>query len=173
MTPKEAKVWYYILENRQATTEEIADATGTTEAFVEEQLSRISSPNWREEVWPTDEGRKDDQGKPRMDLVPPEVISAVAHVLTFGAEKYGQRNWEQGMAWGRPYAALMRHMLSWWEGENTDPETGMSHLWHAACCIAFLTAFEQRGVGTDDRPKTKDNDNAGMAQEKGSHSKVA
>lgn len=36
--------------------------------------------------------------------------------------------------------------------EDLDEETGLSHLWHAVCCIAFLIAFEQRGIGTDDRP---------------------
>lgn len=98
------------------------------------------------------EGRKDDGGKARHDLLPPEMPDAVAQVLAFGAGKYGERNWEKGMSWGRPFAALMRHMWAWWRGEKADPETGMSHLWHAACCIAFLIAFEQRKTGTDDRP---------------------
>lgn len=99
------------------------------------------------------EGVKFDQGKPRHDLLPPELSDAVARVLTFGAAKYGERNWEKGMRWGRPFAALMRHLWAWWRGERTDPETGMSHLWHAACCLAFLIAYEARGTGTDDRPK--------------------
>lgn len=99
------------------------------------------------------EGQKFDQDKPRMDLLPPELLWATASVLTFGAEKYSARNWEKGMAWSRPYAALLRHMTAWWAGEDTDEESGMSHLWHAACCIAFLVAFEDRGTGTDDRPR--------------------
>lgn len=103
------------------------------------------------EVWP--EGRKDDGGKPRYDLLPPELLEATARVLTFGADKYGDRNWEKGMGWGRCFAALMRHMWAWWRGHNWDPETGMSHLWHAACCLAFLIAYEERCIGTDDRPK--------------------
>lgn len=70
--------------------------------------------------------------------------------------KTGERNWELGMKWGRPYAALRRHMAAWWKGEHKDPETGMSHLWHAACCIAFLVTYEQRGMGTDDRPTIKE-----------------
>ena len=101
---------------------------------------------------PSTEGRKDDGGKARHDLIPPELPEAVAAVLAFGANKYGERNWEKGMSWGRPFAALMRHMWAWWRGEKTDPETGFSHLWHAACCIAFLIAFEQRDAGVDDRP---------------------
>ena len=103
-------------------------------------------------IAPTTEGRKDDGGKARHDLIPPELPEAIAAVLTFGASKYGERNWEKGMSWGRPYAALMRHMLAWWRGEKVDTETGMSHLWHAGCCIAFLIAFEQRQKGIDDRP---------------------
>lgn len=98
------------------------------------------------------EGRKDDGDKARYDLIPPELLEATASVLTFGAKKYGERNWEKGMKWGRPFAALMRHMWAWWRGEARDPETGMSHLWHAACCIAFLIAFEERKIGGDDRP---------------------
>lgn len=99
------------------------------------------------------EGRKDDGGKARHDLIPPELPDAVAQVLAFGAAKYAPRNWEKGMAWGRPFAALMRHMWAWWRGEKADPETGMSHLWHAACCITFLLSYEARGIGDDDRPK--------------------
>jgi hypothetical protein len=99
------------------------------------------------------DGVKHDQGKLPMHLLPPELFRGVAAVLAFGAEKYNERNWELGMAWHRPYAALHRHMLAWWEGEEADPETGMSHLWHAACCITFLMTYEMRGIGTDDRPK--------------------
>lgn len=98
------------------------------------------------------EGRKDDQGKTRYELLPPELLDGTARVLTFGAAKYDDRNWEKGMAWSRPFGALMRHMWAWWRGEANDPETGMSHLWHASCCLSFLIAYEQRKVGTDDRP---------------------
>lgn len=98
------------------------------------------------------EGKKFDDDKPRYDLIPPEIEEAIAKVLTFGAAKYGDRDWELGMRWGRVYAALRRHMAAWWSGEDIDPETGMSHLWHAACCLAFLIAFEARKAGTDDRP---------------------
>ena len=98
------------------------------------------------------EGRKDDQGKLPYHLLPPELMEGIAAVLQFGAAKYSPRNWELGMAWSRPFAALMRHMWAWWRGEKADPETGMSHLWHAGCCLAFLIAYEQRRTGTDDRP---------------------
>ena len=100
----------------------------------------------------TTEGVKFDSGKLRMDLLPPEIDFAIARILTDGADKYGERNWEHGMAWSRPYAALRRHLIAWWSGEDADPECGHSHLWHVLTNAAFLVAYEQRGIGRDDRP---------------------
>lgn len=98
------------------------------------------------------DGQKFDAGKVRLDLIPPELLFGVGSVLTFGATKYGDRNWENGIKWSRVFAALMRHMWAWWKGEKLDPETGMSHLWHAGCCVAFLIAYEDRGMTSfDDR----------------------
>lgn len=97
------------------------------------------------------EGVKFDGDKLPYDLIPPELLESVAKVLQFGAKKYAPRNWEKGMSWGRVFSALMRHMWAWWRKEDKDPETGFSHLEHAACCIAFLIAYEKRGVGSDDR----------------------
>jgi hypothetical protein len=64
----------------------------------------------------------------------------------------GQRNWEAGMAWHRPFGACMRHLWAWWRKENLDPETGLPHLAHAACCILFLLAYVLRETPGDDRP---------------------
>lgn len=111
-------------------------------------------------------GRKDDRGKARIELIPPEFVLGTAMVLTFGAEKYEERNWEKGMSWGRVFGAMMRHMWAWWGGKGPttanfvlgelDSETGYSHLWHAACCLAFLMAYEERNAGIDDRLKGVD-----------------
>ena len=110
----------------------------------------MSDERWRLEQLAKG-GHKDDQGKIRMELIPPELLEAVGDILTFGAEKYVDRNWEHGMKWSRPFGALMRHMWAWWRGEDKDPETGRSHLWHAGACIAFLIAYEERADGEDDR----------------------
>ena len=103
-----------------------------------------------------DKAYKDDGDKIRMELIPPELIFAVGDILTSGAKKYSDRNWEKGMHWSRAFGALMRHMWAWWNNDDRDPETGTSHLWHAACCIAFLIAYEERKIGTDDRPNRVD-----------------
>ena len=112
----------------------------------------MSDDRWRLEQLAKG-GHKDDQDKVRMELIPPEMMEAVGDILTVGAKKYADRNWEHGMKWSRPFGALMRHMWAWWRGEDKDSETGRSHLWHAACCIAFLVAYEARGDGEDDRWK--------------------
>ncbi len=154
MNNTDERVWEYILANRQTTTaKDIALNCDITEQDAIGYLHRISSPNWREAVKPVfTEGQKFDTDKLRYELLPPELLEETARVLTFGAAKYADRNWELGMMWSRPFSALMRHMWAWWRGENTDPETGYSHLAHAACCIAFLVAYERRGSGTDNRP---------------------
>lgn len=96
---------------------------------------------------------KYDGKKPRIDLIPSEALLAMGDLFRHGAKKYSDRNWEKGMAWGRMYGSLQRHLISWWGGEDLDPETRKSHLDHAACCIAMLIAYEKRGTGTDDRHK--------------------
>ena len=98
-------------------------------------------------------GYKADEGKLPYDLIAPEALEELAKVLQFGAKKYAPRNWEKGMAWSRVFAALQRHLWAWWKGDSKDPETGFSHLSHALCCLMFLSAYEARKVGQDDRPK--------------------
>jgi len=86
----------------------------------------------------SDKFTKLDLGKLRYDLVPPSVIEDIAKVLTFGAAKYSANNWKQVDDPARYLAALYRHLEAWRAGEITDPESGLSHLAHAACNIAFL-----------------------------------
>ncbi len=96
---------------------------------------------------------KHDQGKPPLNLLARSFLNGVSKVLGFGARKYGRDNWRKGMEWSRVYAAAMRHLTAWNEGENYDAETGLSHLYHAACCLMFLVEYQEKGVGTDDRYK--------------------
>jgi hypothetical protein len=54
------------------------------------------------------------------------------------------------------FAALLRHLFAWWRGEELDPESGLSHLAHAGCCLMFLMEYRRNGWGTDDRFKVPD-----------------
>jgi hypothetical protein len=55
------------------------------------------------------------------------------------------------MEWTRLVGAVLRHTFAWMRGESIDPESGLSHLAHAACGLLFLLAYELNNVGTDDR----------------------
>jgi len=101
----------------------------------------------------SNEAHKADTGKLRYDLLSPQANEGLVRVLTFGAGKYGDRNWERGMGWGRVFGAAMRHLWAWWSRKDNDDETGMSHLDHAAACIHFLSHYTKTKTGTDDRPK--------------------
>ena len=90
-------------------------------------------------------GTKHDNDKLRMDLIPPEVMTALAAVLTMGADKYDDHNWREGINYSRIVAALKRHLTAWEGGEVYDPESGLNHIAHVLCNAAFLITFEYEG----------------------------
>lgn len=99
-----------------------------------------------------DVGSKADGGKPRVDLLPFAALTEVAHVMTFGAEKYAPYNW-QGLSVSRLFAAALRHGFAWFRGEDLDPETGRSHLAHMACCVLMALDQVLDRPQYDDRPR--------------------
>lgn len=64
----------------------------------------------------------------------------------------GDRNWERGYEWSKSYGALRRHISSWWQGEDMDPETNVSHLTNVAWHAFALTELSQTHPELDDRP---------------------
>lgn len=95
------------------------------------------------------EGKKDDKNKVRLDLVPADAIYAIARGLTDGERKYGIHNWRKGIKHSRLYAAAMRHMSAYWEGETYDPKSGLSHMDHAITNLAMLVSTKHPDA--DDR----------------------
>lgn len=96
-------------------------------------------------------GEKFDQEKPRTDLLPSEPLLNIARVLGHGANKYGPHNWRAGLATSRLYAATLRHLLAWNDGEDDDQESGLPHLAHAACELVFLIQTLKDRPNLDDR----------------------
>jgi hypothetical protein len=97
-------------------------------------------------------GTKHDAGKLPLELLPVDALEAVAGVLKFGAQKYAKNNWRGGISYSRLYGSTLRHIFSWWRGENTDPETGLHPLAHACCGLLFLLSYELHAKpGLDDR----------------------
>ena len=91
-------------------------------------------------------GQRHDKGKIRMDLIPPEWEYALADVLTQGAEKYAERNWERGMDWSKPIGCARRHIAKFMMGERYDWETGCHHLAMAAWNLLALMTYDLRGI---------------------------
>lgn len=85
-------------------------------------------------------GIKNDQGKPDWFLLPFEPVEEIVQVLTHGAKKYSPDNWKSVVEPSpeRYFSAAMRHLAAWRKGEKRDPDSGFSHLAHAACCVLFL-----------------------------------
>jgi hypothetical protein len=98
---------------------------------------------------------KFDSGKVRMDLLPMRPLKDIAQILTIGAEKYGAENWRTGepIAHSRHFAGIQRHLMAYWSGEDYDPETGKSHLAHAACGLLFYMELAKSHPEKDDRCK--------------------
>lgn len=113
---------------------------------VQEQMSAISKKD-------TGTALKFDQDKLPLHLLSTEAMNQTAAVLKFGAIKYAEHNWRKGFTWSRPLSAAMRHLTAFNDGEDKDPESGLSHLAHAACCIMFLLEFEKTHKELDDRYK--------------------
>lgn len=85
---------------------------------------------------------KRDAGKPRLSLVPPELLEAVGAVRTYGVEKYGDAESWHKVEPERYRDALLRHLMAYIkQPEAIDKESGLPHLWHAACNMAFLIAL--------------------------------
>jgi len=94
------------------------------------------------------EGRKNDEKKLLAGLVIQDfglALLQVSAIGTYGAGKYSPKNWllvEEGER--RYFDALMRHLLLS-ETEEIDPETGLSHLSHAAWNILAVVELKERG----------------------------
>ena len=90
-----------------------------------------------------DQTAKADAGKLQLTLVPRQIIRDIARIRMYGNEKYGDpENWRQVSA-QRYRDAAYRHFLAYLDDPaGVDPESGLKHLWHLACNIAFLCEME-------------------------------
>jgi hypothetical protein len=89
----------------------------------------------------------------RFSLLPREPLWLLGEVYNFGAGKYADHNWRRGYEWSKSYDALQRHLTSWWDRDENDPESGLSHLGHALWHIVALIVFSshKRYKQFDDR----------------------
>ena len=114
-------------------------------------------------------GAKYDEIKVPLFYNPPEIQRGMARAFGYGAGKYGRWNWMGGLAVSRLLAACLRHLLAWFWEETLDPESGLSHLDHAAASLAMLMETVVRRSDLDDRPPALNpgSDNPGLHVEAG------
>lgn len=85
---------------------------------------------------------KADKGKLPISLVPMTIIKDIAAIRKYGEEKYhAPNNWVL-VDKQRYVDAMWRHLIAYQEGEEYDKESGLPHLWHAACNMAFILEME-------------------------------
>lgn len=101
---------------------------------------------------------KNTKGKAKLTLVPRKIFYAIAAVREYGNRKYQAENkpdnWKQNPKKDFQDAAL-RHLLEYLDDNNSiDVESGLPHLHHLACNIAFLI----EGGFAEDQDKIKVSD---------------
>lgn len=86
---------------------------------------------------------KSDSGKLPIHMVPMEIVKNIAAIRQYGFEKYNAPNNWVLVEKTRYVDAMLRHIISYLEGEINDPESGLPHLWHAACNMSFICEMEK------------------------------
>ena len=99
-------------------------------------------------------GLRFNEGKNRIELLPPEWVWALGMVTTRGSIKYAARNWERGMTWSTMIGCMFRHALKFIAGERYDPDTGCHHLAMVAWNALALMSYDLKKIGTNDLPLT-------------------
>ena len=98
-------------------------------------------------------GNKWDDTKAPLGLLDRYALEQTSLVMGFGAAKYGRDNWRGGIAYSRLINAALRHLMAFNDGEDIDPESGLPHTAHLACCVMFLQNMEHTRKDLDDRYK--------------------
>ena len=99
---------------------------------------------------------KYDTGKPKMSLIDPIFMFALARVLQGGEDKYGDpsdpKHWTHGMPYSKVIDALKRHTSAIEIGEDIDPESGEPHAAHITACAMILDHYRRHDRSNlDDR----------------------
>lgn len=88
---------------------------------------------------------KSDAGKAQLTLVPRQILFDVAEIREYGMKKYGERESWKDVEIQRYRDAAFRHFLAYLdEPKGVDAESGLPHLSHLACNIAFLCELERK-----------------------------
>lgn len=86
--------------------------------------------------------------------LPTPVLAECGVAMLEGAIKYGRHNYRVIGVRASVYydAVVARHLAAWWEGEDDDAESGISHISKAIAGLMVLRDAQIRGKMVDDRP---------------------
>ena len=91
--------------------------------------------------------------KAPLSTLPMGVVAEMGVAMLEGAAKYGRHNYRGvGVRASVYFDATMRHLVSWWEGEDIDPDSGLSHVTKALVSLAVLRDAMMQDKCEDDRP---------------------
>lgn len=103
---------------------------------------------------PNDPKQEAGMRKVPFQTLPMAVLAEMAVAHGEGAAKYGRHNWREGRVIASTYyGATLRHLCAWIEGEDIDPDSGLSHLTKAMTSLAVLRDAQIQGTAIDDRPR--------------------
>ena len=95
---------------------------------------------------------KKDDNKYDPTMLTLEMVELVSRVRQFGAKKYARNNFKiTGFKYTRSLAAALRHIYAFLNGEDNDPESGLSHLGHAICSLEHCIFDTKNHPENDDR----------------------
>ncbi len=154
----------------------------TSDPWVAHPLPDAREPNPL--GWPDPAPWEDPMGKPKVELrvepkverkdtnpkdavgirkwrvfttIPFTVIWELGVAMLEGSRKYGRHNYRVAGVRSSVYIdAAMGHLLSWWEGEDDDPDTGLSHIIKSIASLTVLRDAMIHGKMVDDRPPKTD-----------------
>lgn len=103
--------------------------------------------------------------KPPLSCIPSGPLYEVGAAMLDGSAKYGRHNWRViGVRSSVYYDAALRHLMKWWEGEDTDTDSGCHHLAHAVACCLIVRDAAALGKLVDDRPVPGGDPTAGVKE---------
>jgi hypothetical protein len=92
-----------------------------------------------------------NDSKLKWSLVDFDSLEEMVKVLEFGIEKYEIDNWKLGMPTLEICESMLRHLFAYMRGENSDSESGLSHIGHIMCNAMFLSYMEKNKPEMDNR----------------------
>lgn len=92
---------------------------------------------------------KQDKGKVRLELIPPEAYLALGEVLTYGLIDHEINSWKQ-VEPDRFVGALLRHFIAYIKDPTSrNEESGILHIDHCLCNAMFLSSIVRNSIDKD------------------------